>query len=240
MNLMRTIHRWVGLILGLQLFLWMLSGLVMGLLPHELVSGEHHHRPSQDTGVLSASSHFPEWTEFDWSSRHEGAIVSLSLQLFEGREVYRIVTGNKTFLFDALTGQLVNIDESTARRRAVADYSGPGEIIEVQRLGEPTLAVRRHTGPSWRVDFNDSESTSLYISAEDGEVLERRNTYWRVFDFFWMLHIMDYQERTNFNNTLVIIAALILLWMGISGIVIWWSSFRPRDFAVITKWRSRH
>jgi hypothetical protein len=30
-----------------------------------------------------------------------------------------------------------------------------------------------------------------------------RNSKWRIFDFLWMLHTMDYAGRDNFNNTLL-------------------------------------
>ena len=42
-------------------------------------------------------------------------------------------------------------------------------------------------------------SITYYISATTGSVLERRNDTWRWWDFFWMLHIMDYDERENVN-----------------------------------------
>jgi ferredoxin len=72
--------------------------------------------------------------------------------------------------------------------------------------------------------------TSLYISAADGQVLERRNNHWRVSDFFWMLHIMDYAGRSNFNNALVITVALIAIWLGLSGLMLLSGSFSRHDF----------
>ena len=46
---MRWLHKWVGLLIGLQFVLWMASGLMMGLLPHDKVQGHefraHAHAP---------------------------------------------------------------------------------------------------------------------------------------------------------------------------------------------------
>lgn len=240
MNLMRSIHRWIGLILGLQLFLWMLSGLVMGLLPHDLVTGHHYKSGYIDKLQSSENRGVENWSDSAWFDEIRGSVYSVSLKPFDDRQVYRVQTNKGAMLFDAQTGKAIIIDEQMARKRALQDYSGPGQIVGVSRLEEPSLAIRAHRGAAWRVDFDDAESTSVYLSAEDGRILERRNTYWRVFDIFWMLHIMDYQERANFNNTLIIIAALILLWMGISGIVIWGSSFKRQDFALIAKWKLRN
>jgi len=76
----------------------------------------------------------------------------------------------------------------------------------------------------WRVEFDDSRSTVLYVSPDQGRVLARRNDMWRVFDFFWMLHIMDYSNRDNFNSPLLITASVIGWVLAVTGIwlvVLW-------------------
>ena len=99
------------------------------------------------------------------------------------------------------------------------------------------METRNSSGPYWRVNFSDRANTSLYISASTGEILQRRNGYWRVFDFFWMLHIMDYSGRNNFNNLLIITVALTAIWLGISGFILLFYSFRRRDFDFLRRLR---
>ena len=77
-------------------------------------------------------------------------------------------------------------------------------------------------------NFSDNSRTSIYISVASGEILERRNDYWRIHDFFWMLHIMDYDQREDFNNLLVIGVALVSTWLGISGAALLITSLRRR------------
>ena len=48
----------------------------------------------------------------------------------------------------------------------------------------------------------------------------RRNDRWRVFDFFWMLHVMDYRERENFNHPLLISMAGLALATVLAGLVL--------------------
>lgn len=236
---LRTLHRWIGLILGIQLLLWMLSGLVMGLLPHEAVTGHDYQHPKQALAALPETGNFAEHPVVDLGSLASDPIRSISLRMFEQSPVYRILRDSGITLQDVITGQAIEVSADIARRIATRDYSGPGEISQVKLLEESTLEMRGHALPAWRVDFKDQRSTSLYISAQDGAVLERRNTYWRIFDVFWMLHIMDYQQRTDFNNTLIIICSLILMWMGISGVLLWADSFQREDFAFVAKWRAR-
>ncbi|MDP0971870.1 hypothetical protein Q6294_33595, partial [Klebsiella pneumoniae] len=69
-----------------------------------------------------------------------------------------------------------------------------------------------------------------------GDVLEHRNKTWRLFDFFWMLHIMDYSGRQDFNNPLVVSAAVGGFWLALSGIWLLFTSFSLADF-IPKRWR---
>jgi hypothetical protein len=53
------------------------------------------------------------------------------------------------------------------------------------------------------VRFGDEEGATAYVPAELGQVLRIRNDQWRLFDFLWMLHTMDYQGRDDFNNVVL-------------------------------------
>jgi hypothetical protein len=43
-----------------------------------------------------------------------------------------------------------------------------------------------------------------------------------------MLHIMDYDERSNFNNPLLISTAAASLLFTLTGILLLWQRYRPR------------
>ena len=67
----------------------------------------------------------------------------------------------------------------------------------------------------------DADNTHIYIDQATGAVAARRNDAWRRFDFFWMLHTMDYSGRDDFNTPWLIgFSVLGLLSVG-SGWVIW-------------------
>jgi len=67
----------------------------------------------------------------------------------------------------------------------------------------------------------EPESLSLYLEPWTGEILARRTSRWRVFDFFWMLHIMDFDTRDDFNHPLLQAAALLGLIIALSGVIFW-------------------
>ena len=72
-------------------------------------------------------------------------------------------------------------------------YLGDGQVANAHLLDTLPLEVNHLPVPLYRVDFDDWIHTSFYLDPVSGEVRSVRSDIWRVFDFFWMLHIMDYQ-----------------------------------------------
>ena len=213
-EIVRRLHLWAGLLLGVQIILWMLSGVVMTWFHISLVRGE--------TSAFSAPP--PELRAIAYASpggviaQADGA-TSVRLRMFLNRPVYEVRAVGEPALFDASTGERISpITEEMARAVATQDYVGEGEIVAVALMSEPPHEYRGAT-PVWRADFDDALTTRLYISPSTGAVAARRNDVWRLYDFFWMLHIMDYGERENFNNPLVKAAAAAGLVFSLSGLV---------------------
>src|SRR3546814_16962298 len=73
------------------------------------------------------------------------------------------------------------------------------------------------TPPFWQIEFEGWNRPTLYISPTTGEMISRRHNLWRIFDFAWMIHIMDYENRTNVNNPLLPVATWSAVFMAISG-----------------------
>lgn len=226
----RRLHKWIGLLIAIQVTLWMLSGFMMGLLDHDVVQGHHRQAHLAPIPLPVASTLLEPAALIRRQNAQEAALGGLELRTLLGRAVYRLESGDAVRLVDAASGQVLEITGDVARRIALRDYSGEAGVESVTALQAPAMEVRRHEGPVWRVNFDDEDATSLYVSAEDGSILERRNDTWRLFDVFWMLHIMDYRNREDFNNTLVILAALVAAWFSITGIVLLFDSFKREDF----------
>ena len=219
---LRLLHRWIGLIIGLQVLLWTVSGTMMAILPmHHVAGGD---RRELAPTLLPATDRWPEVQR-----QLGGALVSgVALRPLLDRQIYEVTTSSGTRLFDASSAQPVAVDARLAGQVAAATYVGDGEIKTVTRLDRLTLAVREHALPIWRVDFADSRNSNFYVSGATGALLERRNDSWRLWDFFWMLHTMDYANRASFNHPLIIMVGVAAAWLAISGL---WLLLR-------TGWRS--
>ncbi|WP_226701825.1 NADH:ubiquinone reductase (Na(+)-transporting) subunit F [Microbulbifer elongatus] len=238
MSFIKAAHKWLSLVIGVQLALWLASGLAFALLDSNIVSGRHL-AERQETAPLSAGTSLVPHSEIVGLYQNAGSsVVDIRLQPGFDRPVYRVQTSEGVELRDAQSGNPLVIDAALATAIAARDYAGDDSLIgSPQRLSQPNMESRRHDGAMWRVDIADDGNTSLYISAADGRVLERRNDTWRLFDIFWMLHIMDYTERQDFNNPFVVVFGIGALLLSISGCVMLFSSFSRHDFNLLAKLR---
>ena len=228
MRLLRKLHKWIGLLIGVQVLLWLLSGLMISLLDPEKVSGKQW----TSTSVAESQTLGPvillELAELPAGLLEDALGIDLTYR--HGKPVYLVKRADGETLVDATDGSIVVFDKTGAEHVARKDFSGDGKIVSIERGMAPERETRDSQGAYWRVNFSDRLNTAIYISASTGEILERRNSFWRVRDFFWMLHIMDYPGRENFNNPLVITVAFIAIWLGISGFILLFGSFSRSDF----------
>lgn len=225
----RRTHKWIGLIVGVQALLWMISGVYMTIISLDIIHGDHLVHFSREP--LSASGDRIDVGTLQ--SRYPG-IQSLRLKKLLGQEVFEIRHGEKSVLVNAQTGDLVSpLSRDAIEALAKEIYHGTGQIRDVSMVTEiPKEVARRPIQmPMWAVHFDEWSETTFYFSPHTGELLARRHTLWRWFDFLWMLHIMDYDSRTDVNNTLLRAAAGLGLVFALSGAWLVFYSFRRRSAA---------
>lgn len=228
---MRKMHKWVGLVIAIQFVLWTASGAVMSLFDAAKVAGKEFRIKPAAGGVWPQQA-LP--VETIVASSSAPVLVVASGWLLD-TPVYRLANNEAGWIVRAKDGARLELDPALVTKIAQASYSGSGSP-SAPRLLSYSPETRKHKEPVWRVDFNDADETTVYVSAKTGNVLEHRNSTWRIFDFFWMLHIMDYAERENFNNKLLVASAIGGLWMALTGVWLLFASFRLSDF-VPSRWR---
>jgi hypothetical protein len=228
---LRKIHRWLGLLIALQIMAWMASGLYFAVFPIETIRGEHLVRPAELFDPEGLLDLVPAWVAWNNAAIHLGEEIEkggISLVTRDGIAYYRIsgqVAGQPFVrLVEGSSGGVVpRIGPQGAEALARSLLEQPGELEAVEWVTElpPGNEVRGRTLPLWRVRFSQPESLSLWIEPWTGEVLARRTTRWRIFDFLWMLHIMDFDERDDFNTPLLMTASFLGLLIALSGVVYW-------------------
>ena len=225
--LSRTLHKWLGLFLGLQLVLWMLSGFYMVVVDLDFIHGDPLVRNVQ----VPLAGGLPRTSFSDVAQRYAN-VTQVSLQALPGFDapVYEITSNGRKVLVDGVAGhQLSPLPDGRIRELARHYYAGKGELVGIGLLeSDAPLEIQGRPLPLWRADFSDWLETSLYIHPDTGALVTRRHRFWRWFDFLWMFHIMDFDTRTDINNGLLRATTILGLVTVVSGGWLIYFSFRRK------------
>jgi hypothetical protein len=224
-RLSRTLHKWLALVVGAQELLWIASGFYMVVVDLDFIHG--------DSLVRNLSPPPPRtraWFPLNTLRTHMPGLEQLRIKGLPGfdQPLYEVRASGSILLVDAMTGRMLSpLDESRITALAREYYAGRGAPASVTLLtGETPLEIQSRPLPLWRVQFDDWHQTTLYIHPDSGELVTRRHRLWRWFDALWMLHIMDYEERTDVNNVLLRTATIAGLALAVSGLWLVYFSFR--------------
>lgn len=222
----RRMHKWIGLVIGVQALLWMVSGTFMAIVSLAPIREARLNTPVEPE--LNAASGLLDSAAL--SQRFPG-MTSYQLKRVLGRQVFQIDVQTDSVLVDARTGNTIEpLDEEDVRAIAASLYKGNAPPAEIAWLEVAPREVSRDPAPMWSVTYRDDDATTLYLSPT-GQLLAHRHAVWRWFDTMWMLHIMDYRDRADAANTLLRVASLIALLFCFSGLWLLLYSFRRKAVA---------
>ncbi len=225
--LSRTLHKWLGLIVGLPLIFWTVSGFYMVVVDLDFIHGD----PLVRNLSVPISGPAPSVSFGEVTRRFEG-VTQVSLRALPGlpAPVYEVTTESGKALVDAHTGrQLSPLPEDVVAALARQYYAGDGQVADVTLIErDAPLEIQTRPLPLWRVNFDDWLETSLYVHPDTGTLVTRRHRFWRWFDFLWMFHILDFDTRTDMNNGLLRTATVVGLVTVLSGGWLLYFSFRRK------------
>jgi uncharacterized iron-regulated membrane protein len=225
------LHKWLALIIGVQILFWFVSGLFFAVYPIERVRSEHRiaeqaiapltatemRTPAEITALLPSAP-----TKLTYTRDATGRAIAIA-ELGEGRPALIDMQSLR------LASPLSAGDADTIARSYIANAPRIRETQEV------TTSSPEYRGalPAWRVVFDDAEGLAVYVAADTAQVTARRSDLWRIYDALWALHIMDWRDHENFNTGLLIAATTLALIVTLAGFVLipyrmGWVSRRPR------------
>jgi uncharacterized iron-regulated membrane protein len=234
----RKTHRYLGLITGIQFVMWTAGGIYFSFSDMDEIHGDHqrkHHGPtfSPDIELVTPAQVLAHL-------QHAEAITSIKLIDILGEPHYQVVyrtgaendhdhAGTHTLLAIGATGELrPALSEQESVEMALSNFAEPVEVAQVEYLTDENInghhEYRGSALPAWAVTMKHPTQTTVYVAAEQGVVTKFRNNKWRVFDFLWMLHTMDYQGRDNFGNILLRIFSLAGIVTILSGFALYFVS----------------
>ncbi|GAA61654.1 hypothetical protein P20652_3543 [Pseudoalteromonas sp. BSi20652] len=226
----RKLHTWLGYLLALQILAWLLGGLVMSAIPLDKVHGEH-------LATRTLSNPFTQTdyvASLDKIASQVANPTQITFENFLTTPLITVTNKDEQQSFNGKTGRPFEPPtKMQITKNAKAHLLINAQPISTLLLKQGTREVGYKTNV-WQVQFDDTFNTTLYLSKNNGKVITVRSTLWRIFDFFWMLHIMDYDEREDFNNPLLISFAATSVLFCLSGVLLLVQNIRRQRFIRIT------
>ena len=227
-------HRWIGLIISLQLLAWSVGGLIFSVLDIDEVRGTNDAR-NQSFIALDQETLEALPPGIGQAIRALGAQEPASINLVDrGLGAFWEVRSSESELIARLypSGEASGlITPEQAKFIALNDFKPEAAVRSVELIEDNPPGEYRGPLPAYRVDLEHPKNPHIYVDAMTGQINARRNDAWRTFDFFWMLHIMDYKDRSNFNHPVLIIASVFAVAASGTGIALWGWRLIPRFFS---------
>ncbi|GGD48067.1 hypothetical protein GCM10011514_10070 [Emticicia aquatilis] len=202
----------MGVILGIQFLFWTIGGLYFSWSNMDEVHGDHQkahvHPIGGDVKLANLADILQKLKEKDtvnyiFDTRLVQILGNPTFQIHYSKEHDR---GRKIQLANALTGELRGaLTKLEATEVAQTNFADDAKVKQVEYLTTTNghHEYRESPLPAYAVTFDHPSNTTVYVSSELGTVQKFRTNKWRIFDFLWMMHTMDYQTRDNLSNWLL-------------------------------------
>jgi rhodanese-related sulfurtransferase len=235
----RKTHRYLGVSIGIQFLFWTLGGLYFSWTNIEDIRGENLKKPS-DALILNTS--FAPIDSVLLDLKNKISLISIEqIELVNLLDVnhYHIkcktTEGSKHFLVNAVSGKLrsaINADEAAMIAQKSLKINEKVTKIDYITTVDGHHEYREKPLPAYAIRFEGQVNTTIYVAAEIGTVQSFRNNQWRIFDFLWMLHTMDYENRDDINNKLLRLFSILGLITLLSGFILFFITMRKKSTTI--------
>ncbi|RUO39550.1 hypothetical protein CWE22_09640 [Pseudidiomarina aestuarii] len=219
----RIWHRRLAWLVGIQLLLWSISGAYMVWLELDYIRGASHTNAKGQQQLLleqapktiaSSAQVLEQYTD----------VTALTLRRLPTEQwVYQVDRRYTTLLVDAVSlesftlqqADIVALANDYRTSQSSIDDAPAVRLLTEQLPQEVNFAAL----PLWQVTYSDLLNTTLYIDPASGVLVSTRHDFWRLFDFMWMLHIMDYDERADISTwwaQALMLLSLVFILTGVS------------------------
>lgn len=108
-------------------------------------------------------------------------------------------------------------------------FLSPIEVLEITE-DQPGSEFRGRTLPLYKIEAlnEEDEKINVYLDPYSEKIVAIRSNQWRIWDFMWGIHIMDWNERDNIDNAFLKIFSILALLSALSGIYLFFSSNKKK------------
>ncbi len=208
--LVRKTHKYLSILISIQLLLWTISGIYFAFNQIELVRGEQYRLPQVFSVDLSKVNLVLD------------SVKSIQVARRFGEEILivRKEAGTEYLNLEGVALEKLSKTQATSIVSAVTSLT-PLAVEEINDP-EPGSEYRGRNLPLFKVITQDQENDEInvYVDAISGQVVAIRSEQWRLWDLMWGLHIMDWETRDEINNWLLKLFSVLALISSLTGVFI--------------------
>jgi PepSY-associated TM region len=235
-----VVHRYVGVVLGVLMTVWCLSGFVMMYQPYPTTTQEERQAGLAPLDLSKATAEMP------FSA--DTTATSYRVEMLNGAPVLHMNGEDGPRAFDLSTGVEVAPLSEAGIRQAVQTYAtGNGITGAITELGTLTVDQWSVQGakrwqPLWRATLDDPAGTWIYVNGKTGEIVQDVNAHERFWNWLGAIPHWLYpavlRENVPVWTQVVIWSSTIGCFLVITGMIIgfvrlrgksgqWWPYKRP-------------
>ena len=210
---LRVWHRRLAIVTAIQLLLWTVSGIYFAFVDITMVRGEPHRLTPATQSIDLAKFDFP--------------VTATSQVLIKPRLPGELVVGvsdPKSGLTEWLGPDGQPVAPLTSEQAISAVSTKTDITVDVTEWVITAAEAAEYRGrqlPLWRAYSAENPSLRVYVDPRSGDIVAIRNLAWRAWDFLWMLHIMDYDDRDDIGTWLLKLFSVMALLTAIACIALY-------------------
>jgi hypothetical protein len=226
-----VVHRYVGVVLGILMTLWCLSGFVMMYQPYPATTQQERLAGLEPLDLANCCADLP--------LANDEVLANARIEMLDGAPVLRTVSGGAPAAFNIATGAAIEPLSEDAVRRVATTYaagnniSGEIDALETIHNDQWTVQGARRWQPLWHASFDDAGDSSVYVSGATGEVVQDTNGHERFWNWLGAIPHWLYptvlRENPPLWNEVVIWSSAIGCFLVITGMVIGFIRLRGKS-----------
>ena len=212
--MVRVFHKYLSLIISIQLLLWTISGIYFAFNKIELVRGEQY--------IIADKSSSIEIENLNIS------LNAKNIEIFKrlNKWIVKVETDNGIKYQDLFGNQVIALNNNQVIEIVKSKTTlSPIDAFKINKSSARS-EFRGRELPIYKVKTNSTDNSNVYVDVMSGKIVAIRSDSWRVWDFLWGAHIIDYRERDNINNILLKIFSVLALLSSLSGIALFFNTFK--------------
>ena len=208
--LIRKTHKYLSILISIQLLLWTISGIYFAFNQIELIRGEQYRLTQVFSIDLSKINFILD------------SVQSIQVARRFDQEILIVRKEAGTEYLDLGGATLDKISREEAKVIVSNVTSLTPLAVEEINDPDPGSEYRGRNLPLFKVTTKDQENDEInvYVDAISGQVVAIRSAGWRLWDLMWGLHIMDWETRDEINNWLLKLFSVLALISSLTGVFI--------------------